>query len=62
MNAKVSMDACISPNIAFVLSGFTSLKLTPVESDKIQECQPKCYKPAYLYSIDKASLWPGHGF
>ncbi len=34
MNAKVSMDVCISPNIAFVFSGFTSLKLTPVERDK----------------------------
>lgn len=41
VNAKVSMDVCISPNIAFVFSGFTSLKLMPVESDKIQELQPK---------------------
>lgn len=37
MNAKVSMDVCISPNIAFVFSGFASLKLTPVERDKIQK-------------------------
>lgn len=36
VNAKVSMDVCISPNIVFVLSGFTSLKLMPVESDKTQ--------------------------
>lgn len=36
VNANVSMDVCISPNIAFVLSGVTSLKLMPVESDKTQ--------------------------
>lgn len=34
VNAKVSMDVCISPNIAFMLSGVTSLM--PVESDKTQ--------------------------
>lgn len=37
VNAKVSMDVCISPNIAFVFSGVTSLKLIPVQSDKIEE-------------------------
>lgn len=36
VNAKVSMEVCISPNIVFVLSGFTSLKLMPVEGDKTQ--------------------------
>lgn len=34
VKAKVSMDVCISPNIAVLFSGFTSLKLTPAESDK----------------------------
>lgn len=37
MNAKVSMDVCISANITFLFSGFTVVeKLTAVESD-IQE-------------------------
>lgn len=34
VNAKLSMDACISPNIAFVYSWFSSLKLTAVERNK----------------------------
>lgn len=41
VKAKVSMDVCISLNIAFVFSGLASLKLMPVESDKIQDLQPR---------------------
>lgn len=53
MNAKVSMDVCISPNIAFVFSGFTSLKLTPVERDKTHKnfSQNKIVLQTYVYSI-----------
>lgn len=45
VNAKVSMDVCISPNIAFVFSGATSLKLIPVMSDKIEkeELEPQLH-------------------
>lgn len=37
------MDVWISPNVAFVFSGATSLKLIPVMSDRTEkvECEPQ---------------------
>lgn len=53
MNAKVSIDVWISPNIVSLLSLLTSLTLTPVGSDKPHEkcsqiAKKKCSKITIL--------------